>query len=79
MPIAYLFDVTSSLAAPSLPPAVLLSYQSRIRTHPIKPSATRNPALMNLLVTIPLIPNNELYERTFPRAVVLTNIDSYGL
>jgi len=68
MPIAYLSDITSDLlhAAPHPPP----SCQSRSNAHPIKPSATRVPALMNpslrLSSFLPLIPNNELYERTLP-------------
>jgi len=41
-----------------------------IRTHPIKPSAERVPALMNptTIPSAPLIPNNELYERMLPHS-----------
>lgn len=68
MPIAYLSDVTSDLLRAASSSLVSIA----IRAHPIKPSATRVLALMNpsprLFPFPPLIPNNELYERTLPHS-----------
>lgn len=56
--------------APCNPPLSRPLVSIAIRTHPIKPSAERVPALMNptTIPSAPLIPNNELYERMLPHS-----------